>query len=52
MIDQERLDEFKRRLADRFTAYELVELLDLDVWSIIELFEEEVIQLYDKDEIR
>lgn len=44
-LDRELLEEFKARLADRYTAYELVELLDLDVWQILEVFEEEVTEL-------
>lgn len=44
MIDLDLLDEFKKRIADRYTASELVELLDLDVWSVIEAFEDQVIE--------
>ena len=43
--DHELVESWKNRLADRFTAYELVELLGLDVWQIIEAFEEEVLNL-------
>lgn len=44
-IDRELLEEWKDRLADRYTATELVELLDLDVRAILEAFEDEVMDL-------
>lgn len=37
-------DEFEKALADRFTAAELVDLLDVDVWQIIEAFDWEIIE--------
>jgi len=45
MLDRELLEEYKNQLADRYTAAELVELLELDVWQILEMFEEEIIEL-------
>lgn len=45
MLDQELLNEFKACLADRFTAEELCELLHLDVWDIIEAFQEQIMEL-------
>ena len=36
MIDQELLEEAKMRLADRYTAAELADLLDVPVHDIIE----------------
>lgn len=45
MIDYSLLDDFKASLADRYTAVELVDLLDLNVWQIIEMFEEEIVNL-------
>lgn len=36
--DQDLIEEIKKRLADRFTAMELVELMDLPVETIIEEF--------------
>lgn len=54
MIDVELLDEHKARLADRYTAAELVDLLDLDVWRIIEAFEDEIMNtdVFDKEQER
>lgn len=37
-VDTELINEIKKRLADRFTAMELVELMDLPVETIIEEF--------------
>ena len=36
MLDRRALDELKARIADRFTAMELVDLLDVAVEDIIE----------------
>lgn len=44
-IDVELLEEYKLELADRYTAEELVELLQLDVWEIIEMFEDRIMEL-------
>lgn len=38
MLDTERVQEIKDRLADRYTASELAELLDIPVEEIIEEF--------------
>lgn len=35
-------------VADKYTAPELVDLLDLDVWQIIAMFEEEIIEAREK----
>ena len=35
-IDLELLAEFKEELADRYTPEELVELLNLDIWDLLE----------------
>lgn len=45
MLDQDLVDEYKRQVADRYTAAELVDLLDLDVWEIIEAFEQNVLHM-------
>lgn len=37
-IDLELQEEFKARLAERYTGYELVEILDISVEEIIETF--------------
>lgn len=44
-MDREVLEEFKAQLADKYTAEELCELLELDVWDIIEMFEEKIVEL-------
>lgn len=44
-VDREVLEEFKESLADKYTAEELCELLQLDVWDIIEAFEEKILNL-------
>jgi hypothetical protein len=46
MIDEDIFQEFKLRLADRYTAEELCELLNLDVWDIIEAFSEKILELH------
>jgi len=35
-IDPDLLDEFKKELADRYTAGELAEMMGLDIWDILE----------------
>lgn len=45
-IDEEVLDQYKLSLADKYTASELVELLDLSVWDVIEAFHEKIMDLY------
>lgn len=45
-IDYEVLDEFKNDLASKYTAEELCELLGLDVWDLIEAFEEKIMELH------
>lgn len=44
-MDRELLEEFKKELADKYTAEELSELLGLDVWDIIEMFEDKIVEL-------
>ena len=44
-MDRELLEEFKATLADRYTAEELCELINLDVWDILEMFEDKIIEL-------
>lgn len=44
-MDFELIEEFKKELADKYTGEELCELLQLDVWDIIEAFQEKVIEL-------
>lgn len=35
------LIEYRRKIADRYTPAELVELLDLDIWDLLEKFDDE-----------
>lgn len=44
-VDREIFEEYKQSLADRYTAEELCELLQLDVWDVIEAFEEQILNL-------
>lgn len=37
-MDLSKFEEYLNQLADRYTAPELVEEMDLDVWDIIEAF--------------
>jgi len=39
MLDGELLDEFKQRIVDRYTAAELVDLLDISIEDIVEIQE-------------
>lgn len=43
MVDLSLRDEYFKQLADRYTAAELVEEMDLDVWDVIEGFQDELI---------
>lgn len=44
-VDYELFEEFKKELSDRYEAVELCELLGLDVWDLLESFEEKVLEL-------
>ena len=44
MDNQALITELKARLADRYTAAELVELLDCAVEDIIEIYEERILR--------
>lgn len=39
--DLDDLIEFRRKIADRYTPAELVDLLDIDIWTLIEKFDDE-----------
>lgn len=43
MIDENRIEEYKARLCDRYTAPELVDLLDLPTIEIVEMFLDRII---------
>lgn len=43
MLDRQALDELKARLADRYTAMELVDLLAIPVEAIIEEYIENIL---------
>lgn len=43
MVDRDLRDEYFNQLADRYTAAELVEEMELDVWDVIEEFREELL---------
>lgn len=49
MIDNDLLEEFLNWIADKYTAAELVEIMNLDVRDIIERFREELTEFpYEK----
>lgn len=50
MIDLDLLEEFKARLADRYTAEELVEMLRLSEWDILEAFHDKIADLMDEEQ--
>lgn len=45
-LDTELIEEFKNRLADRYTAVELVELMEISVEDIIEKYIEYILQFH------
>lgn len=51
MIDRERLDEYLALIADKYTAAEIAEILELDVWDILEMFRDELMEKYERFEI-
>lgn len=54
-MDREQLEEFFERVADRFSAAELVELLEdagiISIWTIIARLEEEIVEAREKLEV-
>ena len=44
-LDEDRVDEHLRRIADHYSATDLVDLLDLSVWDILEQFRDKVLEL-------
>ena len=44
MMDREERDEFFNRVCDRFTAEELVEILGLSTWDVVEQFRDYIMQ--------
>ncbi len=47
-MDRQLLEEFKARLADRYTPEELTEKLGLTEYDILDMFEEKVVELVDE----
>ena len=45
-LDYDQVEEIKQRLADRYTAAELVDLLDLPVEDIIEAYFDFILQFH------
>lgn len=43
-IDSERLEEFLLALADKYTGIEIVEILELSEWDIIEAFRDQIVE--------
>lgn len=44
MLDDERVEDWLARLADKYTAIELCELLELTEWDIIEMFRDKILE--------
>lgn len=44
MIDNELLENFLNKIADKYTAEEVCEILELDVWDILENFREKIME--------
>lgn len=44
MLDEDRVDELLKAIADKYTAEEVCEILGLDVWDILEMFREQVLE--------
>lgn len=47
-MDLDLFGEYLNQLAERYTASELVEEMDLDVWDVIEMFRERLEEGYVK----
>lgn len=45
-IDDDLFEEYLQQLADRYTAAELVEEMDLNVWDVIEMFRDKLEEGY------
>lgn len=52
MPDQEFLNELRERLAERYTAAELVDLLDVPVEDIIEMYLDRIIDNLEMFDVR
>lgn len=46
MIDIDKVDEFLKRVADKYSASEIVEILGLSEEDILEVYMEEVLEKY------
>lgn len=44
VLDDDQIDELMRRVADNYTPYDLLEMLDVGIWDVIERFREEIIE--------
>lgn len=44
MLDEDRVDELLKAIADKYTAPEIVEILGLTEWDILEMFREQVLE--------
>lgn len=51
MVDNDLVDDFLALIADKFTASEVCEILELDVWDILEMFRDELLEKHDRFEI-
>lgn len=44
-MNSDLLEEYLNALADRYDATELVELLELSTWDIIEMYREKIVEM-------
>lgn len=51
MIDEDRLQEFLDKIADKYTATEICEILGLTEWDLLEQFREFVMEKKDSFEL-
>ena len=42
-MDLDLIQDYLQRVSEHYTAMELVELLDIDVWEIIDSFEDKIL---------
>jgi DNA-binding transcriptional ArsR family regulator len=51
MLDTERVDELLKAISDKYTAVEIVEILGLTEWDILEMFREQVLEKEEEFEL-
>lgn len=51
MLDEDKLQEFFERVADKYTGCEICEILELTEWDVIEAFRELLIEKKESFEV-